>query len=68
MTTIQHPEPTARALRFLHNGWTCDFHELLADALRHSLESHSHRLTESIVMSTPPWGLHADISAVEIQT
>lgn len=68
MTTIQDPEPAARALRFLHNGWTSDFHELLADTLRHSLESHSPRLTESIVMSTPPWGLHADISAVEIQT
>ena len=33
---------------------------LLADALRRFLESHSARVTESMVMSDVQWGLHGD--------
>ena len=47
-TTIQAelpPELTARALAFVEEGWVSDFNELLADALRRFLESHSARVT-----------------------
>ena len=60
-TTIQAelpPELTARALTFVQEGWASDFNELLADALRRFLESHSARVTESMVLSDVQWGLH----------
>jgi hypothetical protein len=62
-TTIQAelpPELTARALAFVQEGWATDLNELLADALRRFLESHSARLTESMVMSDVQWGLHGN--------
>ena len=62
-TTIQAelpPELTARALTFVKDGWASDFNELLADALRRFLESHSARVTESMVMNDVQWGLHGD--------
>jgi len=62
-TTIQAELPnelTARALSFVEEGWASDFNELLADALRRFLESHSTRLTESMVMADVQWGLHGD--------
>lgn len=62
-TTIQAelpPKLTARALTFVKDGWASDFNELLADALRRFLESHSARVTESMVMSDVQWGLHGD--------
>lgn len=52
------PELTAQALAFVKNGWASDFNELLADALIRFLESHSARVTESMVMSDVQWGLH----------
>lgn len=60
-TTIQAelpPELTEQALTFVREGWASDFNELLADALRRFLESHSARVTESMVMSDVQWGLH----------
>jgi hypothetical protein len=60
-TTIQAELPlelTARALTFVQEGWASDFNELLADALRRFLESHSARVTESMVLSDVQWGLH----------
>lgn len=62
-TTIQvelPPELVARALTYVEEGWASDFNELLADALRRFLESHSGRLTETMVMSDVQWGLHGD--------
>ena len=62
-TTIQAelpPELTARALAFVKDGWASDLNELLADALRRFLESHSARVTESMVMSDVQWGLHGN--------
>jgi len=62
-TTIQAelpPELTARALNYVEEGWASDFNELLADALRRYLESHSARVTEAMVMSDVQWGLHGD--------
>lgn len=44
------PELTARARSYVEEGWAADFNELLADALRRFLESHSARVTETFVM------------------
>ena len=52
------PELTARALTYVEEGWAADFNELLADALRRFLESHSARVTETFVMQDVQWGLN----------
>jgi hypothetical protein len=52
------PELTARARSYVEEGWAADFNELLADALRRFLESHSARVTETFVMDDVQWGLH----------
>jgi hypothetical protein len=51
-------ELTARARSYVEEGWAADFNQLLADALRRFLESHTARVTESFVMSDVQWGLH----------
>ena len=60
-TAIQAELPTeltAQALAFVDEGWASNFNDLLAEALRRFLESHTTRLTESMVMSDVNWGLH----------
>ncbi len=60
-TVIQAELPhelAARARCYVEEGWAADLNELLADALRRFLESHTTRLTESFVMSDVQWGLH----------
>ena len=60
-TTIQAelpPELAAQARAYIEEGWASSLNELLADALRRYLESHSGRLTESMVMHDVHWGLH----------
>lgn len=60
-TTIQAelpPELTAQAMAFVEEGWASDLNELLADALRRFLESHSSRVTEAMILSDIQWGLH----------
>ena len=52
------PEVTARARSYVEEGWAADFNELLADALRRFLESHSARVTETFIMDDVQWGLH----------
>ena len=52
------PELTAQARSYVEEGWAADFNELLADALRRFLESHSARVTETFVMDDVQWGLH----------
>lgn len=52
------PELTAQARTFVEEGWAVDFNELLAEALRRFLESHSARVTETLVMGDVQWGLH----------
>lgn len=52
------PELTAQAEAYVKDGWAGDFNELLADALRRFLESHSSRVTEAFVMEDVQWGLH----------
>jgi hypothetical protein len=54
------PELTERARTYVEEGWAADFNELLADALRRFLESHSARVTEAFVMDDVQWGLHGN--------
>ena len=60
-TTIQAalpPELLTRARAFVDEGWMGDFDELLAEALRRYLESHSTDLTEKFLREDVDWGLH----------
>jgi hypothetical protein len=54
------PELTALARSYVADGWAADFNELLADALRRFLESHTARMTEAFVMDDVQWGLHGN--------
>ena len=42
----------------MEQGWASAFNELLAEALRRYLESHSSRLAESFIREDVTWGLH----------
>ncbi|MFN0126247.1 MAG: hypothetical protein ACKV19_06130 [Verrucomicrobiales bacterium] len=60
-TTIQAELPAAlvvQAHAYIEEGWATSFNELLADALRRYLESHSGRLTEAMILNDVRWGLH----------
>lgn len=52
------PELVAQARAFVEQGWAGDFDELLAEALRRYLESHSSPLAESFMRDDVNWGLH----------
>ncbi len=52
------PELTDRARSFVEEGWAADMNELLAEALRRFLESHSGDLTEAMIREDVNWGLH----------
>jgi Arc/MetJ-type ribon-helix-helix transcriptional regulator len=59
-TAIQTELPEeliAEARAFVEQGLVGDFDELLAEALRRYLESHSTRLTESFIREDVAWGL-----------
>lgn len=51
-------ELVMQARAFVEQGWAGDFNELLAEALRRYLESHSSRLAESFIREDISWGLH----------
>jgi hypothetical protein len=60
-TTIQAELPSkliAQAKAFVGEGWAGNMNELLADALRRYLESHSAELTEAFLREDVEWGLH----------
>ena len=60
-TAIQTELPqelVEQARAFVKEGWAKDLNELLADALRRYLESHSARLTEAFIKEDVAWGLH----------
>ncbi len=60
-TTIQAELPSElidRARAFVGEGWVGDLDELLAEALRRYLESHSSELTEAFLREDVEWGLH----------
>lgn len=61
-TTIQTELPdelVSQARSLVDRGWAGDFDELLADALRRYLESHSSQLTESFIREDVAWGLRS---------
>jgi len=51
------PELVAQARAFVEEGWAAGFDELVAEALRRYLESHSSRLAEQFVREDVDWGL-----------
>jgi hypothetical protein len=60
-TAIQAELPEqlmAEARAFVEQGWVGDFNELLVEALRRYLVSHSMRLAESFIQEDVAWGLH----------
>jgi hypothetical protein len=50
-------ELVAKARAFVEQGWVGDFNEMLVEALRRYLESHSMRLAESFIREDVAWGL-----------
>jgi hypothetical protein len=61
-TAIQAELPeqlVADARAFVEEGWAGDFDELLAEALRCYLESHSSRLAESFIREF--WGHNTNL-------
>jgi hypothetical protein len=50
-------ELLSQARRFVEEGWAGNFNELLADALRRYLESHSATLNEKFIRDDVRWGL-----------
>lgn len=51
------PELLAQAQAYVKEGWATDVNELLADALRRYLESHSSQLSETFIREDIEWGL-----------
>lgn len=49
-----------QAKLLVSNGWAADVDEILADALRRYLESHSAELTESFLREDVEWGLRGE--------
>ena len=62
MTTTIHaklPEKLIEQAReFVRAGWATDLDQLMADALRRYLESHSAELAETFVREDVEWGLY----------
>jgi hypothetical protein len=54
------PELLAQAQAFVEEGWATDVNELLAEALRRYLESHSSQLSETFIRDDVQWGLNGD--------
>jgi len=46
------------AREYVRAGWAADFNQLVADALRRYLESHSADLAEAFVREDMEWGIH----------
>ena len=53
-------ELLAQARAFVEEGWATDVNELLAEALRRYLESHSSQLSETFIREDVEWGLNGD--------
>jgi Arc/MetJ-type ribon-helix-helix transcriptional regulator len=62
-TTIQVELPSelvSQARTMVEQGWAGGVDELVAEALRRYLDSHSARLTEHFVREDVEWGLKGD--------
>jgi hypothetical protein len=51
------PELLAQARAFVEEGWCTDVNELLTEALRRYLESHSSQLSETFIREDAEWRL-----------
>ncbi|MSQ73824.1 MAG: CopG family transcriptional regulator [Betaproteobacteria bacterium] len=51
------PALVAQARAFVEEGWADDLNEVIADALRRYLESHSSQLAEIFIREDVAWGL-----------
>ncbi len=47
-----------KALEMVHDGWVSNLNDLLADALRSYIDSHSLKLTDTFIREDVQWGLH----------
>ncbi|MGZ8899700.1 MAG: CopG family transcriptional regulator [Limisphaerales bacterium] len=47
-----------QARQFVEEGWAGDLNEVLGEALRRYLDSHSAELSESFLREDVKWGLH----------
>ncbi len=57
--TIQLPDKLiSQAQELAKAGWANNLDDLLADALRCYLESHSLTLSDKFIMDDVQWGLH----------
>lgn len=62
-TPIQAELPSellAQAQAFVEAGWATDVNELIAEALRRYLESHSSQLSETFIREDVEWGLNGN--------
>lgn len=62
-TSIQADIPdrlVQQAAILVRDGWASDLDEILTDALRRYLSSHSAELSETFVREDVQWGLHGD--------
>ncbi|MDZ7619972.1 MAG: ribbon-helix-helix domain-containing protein [Patescibacteria group bacterium] len=51
-------ELVEEAQEFVRAGWATDFNQLVTDALRRYLASHSAEFAEGFVREDVQWGLH----------
>lgn len=59
-TAIRAELPEAlfnQAQNYVREGWVKDFDELLTEALRRYLESHSAEFTQTFILEDVEWGL-----------
>lgn len=54
------PELLAQARAFVEEGWAANMNEVLVEALRRYLESHSLQLTETFIREDIEWGFNGD--------
>jgi len=54
------PELLAQAHAYVEEGWATDVNELLTEALRRYLESHSSQLSEKFIREDVDWGLNGN--------
>lgn len=60
MTTVQTQIPEQllqQAQYFVQQGWVANMDELIAESMRHYLESHRETMTEYFVREDVEWGL-----------
>ena len=49
-----------KAEALVNAGWANNLNDLLSDALRRYLESHSEALSEAFILEDVEWGLHGE--------